>query len=68
MANFFRISRLSNSNMNTNAVTKLNSALLPLRYPLPHKELIFSKLANANVFNKFDLKSGFWQLGISPER
>jgi hypothetical protein len=43
----------------------LNSALLPLRYPLPHKELLFSKLSNANVFSKFDLKSGFWQLGIS---
>jgi hypothetical protein len=45
----------------------LNSALLPLRYPLPHKEILFSKLAHANVFSKFDLKSGFWQLGISPE-
>jgi hypothetical protein len=37
----------------------LNISLLPLRYPLPHKELLFNKLANANVFNKFDLKSGF---------
>ena len=45
----------------------LNSALLPLRYPFPHKEILFSKLAHANVFSKFDLKSGFWQLGISPE-
>jgi hypothetical protein len=27
---------------------------------------LFSKLANANVFSKFDIKSGFWQLGISP--
>jgi len=45
----------------------LNAALLPLRYPLPNKELLFSRIGRCNVFTKFDLKSGFWQIGIVPE-
>jgi hypothetical protein len=36
-----------------------NSAIWPLRYTLQYKELLFSKLANASVFSKFDIKSGF---------
>ena len=44
----------------------LNDALEPIRYPLPNKELLFSKIAKANVFNKFSLKSGFWKIGIAP--
>lgn len=31
------------------------------------KDLFFQSLANARVLSKFDLKSGFWQLGITPE-
>ena len=38
----------------------LNDALLPICYPLPNKELLLAKIANVNVFSKFDLKSGFW--------
>ena len=45
----------------------LNDALEPIRYPLPNKELLFTKLAKANVFSKFDLKSDFWQISIAPE-
>lgn len=45
----------------------LNEALLPIRYPLPSKELLFSKIGKCNVFSKFDLKSGFWQIGIVPQ-
>jgi len=44
----------------------LNAALLPLRFPLPNKELLFSRIGRCNVFTKFDLKSGFWQIGIVP--
>lgn len=44
----------------------LNDALLPIRYPLPNKELLLVNIANANVFSNFDLKSGFWQIGIIP--
>jgi hypothetical protein len=45
----------------------LNDALLPIRFPLPSKDMLFLKISNCNVFNKFDLKSGFWQIGISPK-
>ena len=45
----------------------LNEALLPIRYPLPNKESLLAKLANANIFSKFDLKSGIWQIGVLPE-
>jgi hypothetical protein len=45
----------------------LNDALLPIRFPLPSKELLFSKIGKCNVFSKFDLKSGFWQIGIIPK-
>lgn len=29
--------------------------------------MLLSKIAKENVFSKFDLKSGFWQIGINPE-
>jgi hypothetical protein len=45
----------------------LNEALMPIRYPLPNKDLLFSKIGKCNVFSKFDLKSGFWQIGIVPK-
>ena len=28
---------------------------------------MFQSLSNAKIFSKFDLKAGFWQLGIHPE-
>jgi hypothetical protein len=34
----------------------LNEALLPIRYPLPSKDLLFSKIGKCNIFSKFDLK------------
>ncbi|PKI56586.1 hypothetical protein CRG98_023030 [Punica granatum] len=34
------------------------------KFPLPNKRVIFSSLSKAKVFPKFDLKAGFWQLGI----
>lgn len=40
---------------------------MPIRYPLPNKELLLAKIANANAFSKFDLKSGFWKIGIILE-
>jgi hypothetical protein len=45
----------------------LNQALLPIRFPLPSKELLFAKIGKCNIFSKFDLKSGFWQIGIIPQ-
>nr|GEW82964.1 RNA-directed DNA polymerase homolog [Tanacetum cinerariifolium] len=37
------------------------------KFPLPQKKSLFQHLADAKVLSKFDLKSGFWQLGIKPE-
>ncbi|PKI67620.1 hypothetical protein CRG98_012000 [Punica granatum] len=45
----------------------LNHFLRDNKFPLPNKQAIFSSLSKAKVFSKFDLKAGFWQLGIHPE-
>ncbi|KAG8492315.1 hypothetical protein CXB51_009806 [Gossypium anomalum] len=37
------------------------------KFPLPNKDLLFSSIAKAKIFSKFDLKAGFWQLGIHPD-
>ncbi|GJW68064.1 putative zinc finger, CCHC-type containing protein [Tanacetum coccineum] len=37
------------------------------KFPLPQKKSLFQHLADARILSKFDLKSGFWQLGIKPE-
>jgi hypothetical protein len=31
------------------------------------KDALFAKIGSSNVFNKFDLKSGFWKIGITPK-
>ncbi|PKI60550.1 hypothetical protein CRG98_019026 [Punica granatum] len=45
----------------------LNHFLQDDKFPLPNKQTLFSSLSKAKVFSKFDLKVGFWQLGIHPE-
>ncbi|KAH9698014.1 hypothetical protein KPL71_023837 [Citrus sinensis] len=44
----------------------LNMFLQDDKFPLPHRQRMFTFLKNAQIFSKFDLKSGFWQLGIEP--
>ncbi|KAL4563654.1 hypothetical protein LXL04_027699 [Taraxacum kok-saghyz] len=44
----------------------LNQFLADDKFPLPQKKSLFQSLVNAKVMSKFDLKSGFWQLGIQP--
>ncbi|KAH9649408.1 hypothetical protein KPL70_025976 [Citrus sinensis] len=44
----------------------LNQFLQDDKFPLPRKNSIFTYLQSARIFSKFDLKSGFWQLGIDP--
>ena len=44
----------------------LNQFLQDDKFPLPRRNSIFTYLLNARIFSKFDLKSGFWQLGIDP--
>lgn len=45
----------------------LNKALRWMRYPLPNKRDLLNRLFEANVFSKFDLKSGYRQIQISDE-
>ncbi|KAL4588678.1 hypothetical protein LXL04_001571 [Taraxacum kok-saghyz] len=45
----------------------LNHFLADDKFPLPQKKSLFQSLVNAKVMSKFDLKSGFWQLGIQPQ-
>ncbi|XP_019251027.1 PREDICTED: uncharacterized protein LOC109229941 [Nicotiana attenuata] len=45
----------------------LNHFLQDDKFPIPNKLTLSSHLAEAKYFSKFDLKSGFWQLGIHPE-
>ncbi|KAJ9550757.1 hypothetical protein OSB04_014802 [Centaurea solstitialis] len=45
----------------------LNHFLADDKFPLPQKRSLFQSLANAKILSKFDLKAGFWQLGIQPE-
>ncbi|KAH9792659.1 hypothetical protein KPL71_004218 [Citrus sinensis] len=44
----------------------LNMILQDNKFPLPHRQSMFTFLKNAQIVSKFDLKSGFWQLGIEP--
>ncbi|KAH9697986.1 hypothetical protein KPL71_023827 [Citrus sinensis] len=44
----------------------LNMFLQDDKFPLPRRQSMFTFLKNAQIFFKFDLKSGFWQLGVEP--
>jgi len=41
---------------------RLNQATVPTAYPLPHIDVILSKVKNAKFFARLDLKSGYWQV------
>ncbi|CDP19118.1 unnamed protein product [Coffea canephora] len=45
----------------------LNIFLLDDKFPIPNRFTLFTQISKAKWFSKFDLKSGFWQLGIHPE-
>ncbi|KAH0729910.1 hypothetical protein KY289_001098 [Solanum tuberosum] len=45
----------------------LNHFLLDDKFPIPNKRTLFSHLAKDKHLSKFDLKSGFWQLGTHQE-
>ena len=42
----------------------LNSVLKSLAYPLPNQASLLQKLKGCTIFSKFDLKYGFYQVGI----
>ena len=45
----------------------LNKILKPVRYPLPDKSSLLQRIAGCTIFSKFDLKSGFYQMGIEAK-
>ena len=45
----------------------LNQFLKDDKFPLPKIYYLYSYIRNAHIFSKFDLKSGFWQLGFDPK-
>ena len=45
----------------------LNKVLEPVRYPLPDKSSLLQRIAGCTIFSKFDLKSGFYQIGIEAK-
>ena len=42
----------------------LNDVLKWIRYPIPNKKDLLDRLFKAEIFSKFDLKSGYWQIQI----
>lgn len=46
---------------------RLNSVTIKDAHGLPRPQDIFDRLANAKWFSSLDLKSGYWQLEVSPE-
>ena len=45
----------------------LNKVLKWIRYPIPNKKDLIQRLYNATIFSKFDMKSGFWKIQVTPE-
>ena len=45
----------------------LNVVLQKIRYPLPDKASLLQRIAGYTIFSKFDLKSGFYQIGIKAK-
>ncbi|XP_043812190.1 uncharacterized protein LOC110608268 isoform X1 [Manihot esculenta] len=45
----------------------LNTALQWIRYPIPNKQDLLNRLYKAQIFSKFDMKSGFWQIQIAEQ-
>ena len=45
----------------------LNKVLVDDTYPIPHKSSLVNRIAGAEIFSKFDLKYGFWQVAIKEE-
>ena len=45
----------------------LNHFLQNDKFPIPKDTSLPTLIRESNLFSKFDLKSGFWQLGLKPE-
>ena len=47
--------------------TTINQYLLDDHYRVPDMETVFSKLADAKIFAKFDLQSAYWQIELDDQ-
>lgn len=45
-------------------VVFLAKVLQPVRYSLPNEASLLQRIPECTIFSKFDLKSGFYQIGI----
>ena len=45
----------------------LNKIIEPVCYPIPDKSSLLQRIAGCTFFSKFDLKSGFYQIGIEAK-
>ncbi|KAL4197675.1 hypothetical protein AMTRI_Chr04g189480 [Amborella trichopoda] len=45
----------------------LNKVLKWIRYPIPNKKDLLDRVAQACIFSKFDMKSGYWQIQIQEQ-
>ena len=46
---------------------KLNSTVMDDSYPLPDMTMLFNNMNGACYFGALDLKSGFWQVPLTPD-
>ena len=46
---------------------RINSFTIPDQYPIPSVDELFSKVRNARVFSKIDLKTAYHQLDLRPD-
>ena len=46
---------------------KLNDCLQDIKYLISRRTHLLKRIAGAKVFSKFDMKSGFWQIGIKED-
>lgn len=45
----------------------LNKVLQWIRYPIPYKHDLIQRIRGSQVYSKFDMKFGFWQIQIKEE-
>ena len=46
---------------------RLNDNTIDDAYTIPDKTVLINKIQDCNIFSKFDLKSGFWQVKMHPD-
>ncbi|WVZ78305.1 hypothetical protein U9M48_026041 [Paspalum notatum var. saurae] len=45
----------------------LNAITIKNKYPIPHIDILFDRLAGAKVFSKIDLRSGYYRIKIEKK-